>query len=95
MAVEKKLDKKLYQEWYQSMRQWNEAELIDRIRNARKLTPQQGWEQFVALVEFCWKLAPPQSDYQRKEKLETLRLYYERIQKFEAWRQTRGKWKTR
>lgn len=91
MAVEKKLDKKLYQEWYQSMRRWNEAELIDRIRNAGKQTPQQGWEQFVALIEFCWKLAPPQSDYQRKEKLDVLQHYYERIRKFEAWRQARGK----
>lgn len=91
MAAEKKLDKKLYRGWQESMRQWNEAELIDRLRNAGELTPQEGWEQFVALVDFCWKLAPPQSDYQRKEKLESLQRYYERIQMFEAWRQAHGK----
>lgn len=91
MAVEKKLNKKLYQEWYQSMRQWNEAELIDRIHNAGKLTPQQGWEQYQGLAHFALNYCPEPGEWQQQQKMKDLAHYYERIRKLEAWRQKHGK----
>jgi len=64
-----KLDKELYRQAYQQYQRWNEAELVDRARNAGKLTPQAAWRQYVALVEFCWKLCPQQSEWQREQHL--------------------------
>ena len=85
------LDKELYRQAYEQYRQWNEAELIERARNAGKLSPAEAWRQYVALVEFCWKLCPQQSDWQRELKLADVAQYYERVKKLEAWRRTRGK----
>lgn len=86
-----KLDKELYRQAYALYRQWNEAEMVDRARNAGKLSPAEAWRQYVALVEFCWKLCPQQSDWQRTRHLADLDRYYARIQKLETWRQMRGK----
>ncbi len=70
-----KIDATLYRQAYEQYRQWNEAELAERLRNAGKLTPEQAWRQYVALVEFCWKMCPQQSEWQRKQKLEILTEY--------------------
>lgn len=86
-----KLDKDLYRQAYEQYRQWNEAELADRVRNAGKLSPQEAWRQYVALVEFCWKMCPQQSEWQRKQKLADLDRYYAAVRKLEAWRRARGK----
>ena len=85
------LDKELYRKAYERYRQWNEAELADRARNAGRLSPAEAWRQYVALVEFCWKLCPRQSESQRERKLADLAQYYERIRKLESWRRRRGK----
>lgn len=90
MAAEKKLDKKLYREWQKSMRQWNEAELIERIRNAGKLTPQQGWEQYQKLAHFALNYCPKAGEWQQQQKMRDLARYYERIRKLEAWRKKHG-----
>lgn len=37
------------------------------------------------------KLAPPETDLQRRKKMEDLNRYYARMQQFEAWRRARGK----
>jgi len=85
------LDKELYRQAYERYRQWNEAEMIERARNAGKLMPAEAWRQYVALVEFCWKLCPQQSERQREQKLADVARYYERVKKLEAWRRARGK----
>ena len=85
------LDKELYRKVYESFRQWNEAEKIERARNAGQLSPQEAWRRYVDLVEFCWKIAPRQSDWQRNQKLAGLDRYYEQIKKLEAWRRVHGK----
>jgi hypothetical protein len=91
----KTLDKKLYQEAYEHYRQWNEAEFINRVRNAGKMSPLDAFQQYISLVEFCWKLCPEQSEIQRERKLATIDRYYERIKKLEAWRKKTWKsaWK--
>ena len=85
------IDKELYRKVRELYGQWNEAELIDGARNAGKLTPQEGWRQYVALWEFCMKLSPPQSELQQKQRLAELDHYYVQLQKLEAWRRKHGK----
>jgi hypothetical protein len=86
-----KLDKELYRQAYQQYQRWNEAELVDRARNAGKLTPEAAWRQYLALVEFCWKLCPEPGEWQRKQKLADLERYYANIRKLETWRREHGK----
>lgn len=84
------LDKKLYREAYEHYRQWNEAELIDRARNAGRFSPQELWQQYVDLWEFCVNLAPEPSALQQRLRHQELEDYYAKIQKFEAWRRSRA-----
>lgn len=86
-----KIDATLYRQAYEQYRQWNEAELADRVRNAGKLSPQEAWQQYVALVELCWKMCPQQREWQRAQKLAALEGYYAAVQKLEAKRRMRGK----
>lgn len=85
------LNKELYRQVYASYRQWNHDELVDRARNAGSLSPERAWQQYVALVEFAWKLCPQPSQWQQAQKAADLARYYERVQKMEAWRRARGK----
>jgi hypothetical protein len=85
------LDKELYRKAYESLRQWNEAELLDRVRNPSKLTSQEAWRLYLGLWEFCMKLAPTQSELQRKRRLAEWDEYYARVRKLEAWRRANGK----
>jgi hypothetical protein len=86
-----KLDKELYRKAYELHRQWNEAELVDDLRNAGKLLPQEAWRQYVDLWEFCMKLSPSPSELQEKQRASELDHYYANIRKFESWRRARGK----
>jgi len=85
------IDKDLYRKAFDEYRQWNESELRERIRNAGKRTPQEGWEIYLSLWRFSQKMGFEVSEYQRRQKLEALELSYSRVQKMEAWRKTRGK----
>jgi hypothetical protein len=85
------IDGELYRQarrWYQD---WNRARSISRARNAGQLTPEQGWKQYLALWEFCMKLAPQPSEKQRQQRLEEYQRYYARIEQFEEWRRAHGK----
>ena len=82
MAISKENYKKAL-EYY---RQWNEAELKERIRNAGKMTPEQGWQQYVDLWEFCINLNPGAGKGQHLMTLTNLHEYYASIQKFERLR---------
>lgn len=77
----KVIDKKLYKKALQYYQEWNEAELRDRVRNAGKLSPEEGWRRYVSLWEFCMKLSPVRSDWQHEQKLKNLNDYYAHIQK--------------
>jgi hypothetical protein len=82
--------KELYRKMLQAYREWNEFELVDRARNAGKLSPQELWQQYVDLWEFCMSLAPEPSPLQQKLRHQELEDYYAKIQKFEAWRRDRA-----
>jgi hypothetical protein len=86
-----KIDKELYRKAYAALREWSEAERIERIRDARRLTPQERWQQFVDLVDFGLRIAPPESERLRDQKMAALDRYYERVRRMEAGRHARGK----
>jgi len=86
-----KLDKELYRQAYESLRRWSEAVDAERARKAGQLGPAEAWQQYVALVEFCWRLCPQPSEHQQQEKMEAAKRYYERLRRLEDWRRGRGK----
>jgi hypothetical protein len=85
------IDKELYRNAYRLYREWNEEELQWRVRNAGKLTPQAAWRKYVDLWEFCMKIAPPPSEQQLKKRAIEQKDYYDRMRKFESWRNRHGK----
>ena len=85
------IDKELYRKAYASLREWSEAERLERIRDARRLTPQERWQQFVDLVDFSLRIAAPESEEIRSRKMAALDRYYERVRRMEAGRRARGK----
>jgi hypothetical protein len=85
------IDKELYRKAYASLREWSEAERLERIRDAQRLTPQERWAQFVGLVNFGLRIAPPESERLREWKMAALDRYYERVRKMEARRVARGR----
>ncbi len=85
------LDKALYRKAYAEYRQWNEIEYRERIRASAMLTPQERWRDYLDLWNFCQKMGFKPSEYQRRQKIESLELYYARLQKMEDWRKAHGK----
>lgn len=86
-----KLDKELYRHAYELRRQYNEAELRERIRNAGKRPPNKAWQQFVALWEFGRQMNLKPSQREEEQKMAALVRYLERVQKLEAWRAANGR----
>jgi hypothetical protein len=86
----KVMDRQLYQQAYAALREWNEAELVDRAQDTSKLSPADAWRQYASLVKLCYRLAANGNDWQRRLKLVELNLHYERLQKLEHWRTTHG-----
>ena len=84
------LNPKLIRETQEAYRQWNEAELRDRLRVAPNRPPNQAWQQFLDLWEFAWQANLKASENQQRQKVVDLEQYYQRILKFEAWRKHRG-----
>jgi hypothetical protein len=86
-----KLDKELYRQAYEWYREWNQAELIWRVRDAGKRSPQETWRQYVGLWSFSRKLSPKASQAQRKLRLAQWEEYYTRVKTLENWRQRLGR----
>jgi len=82
------IDKELYRQAFEYYRQWNEAELSERVRNAGRLSTQALWQRYLALTDFGYSISPQPSAWQRKQKLEHFARYYENIQKLESWRRS-------
>jgi hypothetical protein len=80
------LDPKLIREAQAAYRQWNEAELRERLHAAPNRPPDEAWQQFLALWEFAWQTSLKASENQQRQKAVDLERYYQRILKFEAWR---------
>ena len=64
------IDKKLYRQALQDYRQWNEAELIDRVRNAGKLSPEEA-DLAQSIVELWQSVVKSQSKEVRAVKVKT------------------------
>ena len=84
------IDARLYREAIEAYRQWNEAELRERLRAAPSRPPDQAWRQFLDLWEFAWQSNITASESQQRQKVIDLDRYYQRILKFEAWRKHHG-----
>ncbi len=84
--MEKKLDKELYRQAREYYRQWNEAELRERVRNAGQRPSQESWQQYISLWEFGQQMKLKPSQWQQEEKQAALARYYDRVQRLEAWR---------
>lgn len=84
-----KLDKELYRQAYELHRQYNEAELRERLRNAGKRLSMESWRQFVDLWEFIQQMRLKPSRWEQEQKMMALNRYYERLQKLEAQRVTK------
>lgn len=87
----KLIDPELYRRANEEYRQWNLLEIEARRKKNERLPAAQAWQRYVDLVEFCWRLHPEQSDWQRAQKLAALDRYYIHLQRLEAWRKTSGK----
>ncbi len=85
-----KLDKELYRKAYALHQQSSDAKLVERARLHSELSSAEAFKQYTDLVEFVWKLCPEPSEWQRKEKLESINRYYAAVQRLEAWRRSRG-----
>jgi hypothetical protein len=84
------LDPKIIREAQEAYRQWNEAELRDRLLTAPSRPLDEAWQQFLALWEFAWQINLKASENQQHQKVIDLERYYQRILKFEAWRKRHG-----
>lgn len=80
------IDKELYRKAYESLRQWSEIEKVERAREAGRLSPEEAWRRYVDLFEFGWQIGIRQSQRQHEQKMADIARYYERVQRFEAWR---------
>ncbi len=85
------LDPKLIREAQAAYRQWNEAELRDRLLVAPHRPSDEGWRQFIDLWEFAWRLQLQPSEYQQRQKQADLRRQCEQLRKLEAWRKIHGR----
>ncbi len=84
------LDPKIIREAHDAYRQWNEAELRERLHRASTRPPDEAWQQFLALWEFAWQTNLKASENQQRQKAVDLDNYYQRILKLEKWRKRRG-----
>jgi len=85
------IDAELYRKGLEAYQQWNEAELKARALRAKERDPEAGWEEFNALWSFARSIQSRRSDFQRRQKLEALALYYQRVEQMEEWRLSHGR----
>jgi hypothetical protein len=75
------LDNELYRKAYESYRLWDEDESIQRLLDARELTPEQAWQRYVALWNFVMKNGLIVSETFHRQKLIELQPYFDALQK--------------
>ena len=80
------IDATLYRDALKQYKEWNEAELLEQVRNAGNTPPEKKVRQYFELMAFCRLLNPQQSEWQRAEKLAALDRDYEAVIKLEKRR---------
>ena len=84
------LDKKALREALAQYRAWNEANFVERVRNAGKKTLAEKWQEYVSLYELARSIKPELSPGAQVMAAREWEDYYERMQRFEAQRQPHG-----
>ncbi len=84
------LDKAIWQEALAYYRAWNEAEFLDRVRNAGKKTDAEKWREYKDLFAFGQRFRPTPSARALAKSAQEWAAYYEKIQLFEAQRKRHG-----
>jgi hypothetical protein len=89
--MEVKLDKALYRQMRESMKEWDDAKMRARVREAHTLTHAELWRQYADLWEFGMKFAQPTNKAQQAREMEEWADAYRKLEKLEAWRKAHGK----
>jgi hypothetical protein len=71
-------------------RAWNEAEFVDRVRNAGKKTPAEKWREYQDLFAFARSIKPELSPGAQVLAAQEWVDYYEKLKRFEARRGSHG-----
>jgi hypothetical protein len=74
-------EKTAWQTTLAQYRAWNEAEFRANVRNARKKSLLQKWQEFLAIMDFGLMLKPMPSKHEQHQKVEMLNRYYEQMQR--------------
>ena len=85
-----KLDRAAWDEALAHYRAWNEAEFVDRVRNAGQRTPADKWQEYRSLFAFTRRIKPQCSPGEQQLTAWEWAAYYERMHRFETRRQSRG-----
>lgn len=64
------IDNELYRRMLEAYREWNEFEVVDRARNAGRLSPEEAWQQYADLWGLSVNPAQPQSELRLKRRLQ-------------------------
>ena len=67
-------------------REWNRDKFREEVISAGSLSPEEKWQQYLELVEFCRALKAEQNPYDKRQAQQDWQNYYTSIQKFEEKR---------
>jgi len=84
------LDETIWQEAIAQYRAWNDDVLASQVLQTPKKTPAEKWRAYQDLYAFARKIRPQPSLWEQEQTAQAWATYYERIQRFERWRQERG-----
>ncbi len=84
------LDKKLYRKYDRALREWSTEEFVQRILDARKLTPEQAWNRYIDLWEQLMQFSSGERDAHHLEHLRVLDNYYSIAQKLQEYQKNNG-----
>ncbi len=84
------LDRELYQKYDRALREWSAEESIQRILDARKLTPEQAWNRYITLWEQLMHFSIGDRDARHLEHLQVLDHYYSIAQKLHDYQMKNG-----
>lgn len=85
------LDRTIWREAMAHYRAWNEAKFVEQVLTAGQKTPAERWREYHDLFAFGRRIKSEPSLWEQKQVADAWTTYYERIQRFEQWRQQRGR----
>jgi hypothetical protein len=85
------LNKTIWREAVAYYRSWNEAKFVEQVLTAGQKTLAEKWREYQDLFAFGRRIKPEPSLWEQKQVADAWATYYARIQRFEQWRQRRGR----